>query len=129
MSAWRAGARLMAFLSGPPNYGRGTVFRERVVEHPRHFDQPVVFDPTFPDAFLPQALPPFGTPPIPNGGLSGPPEVWFLGCHPLNRFAQTPVLQNRHLADLSCLPIYRDLGQVKMQRTLAVPIILADINQ
>lgn len=54
-----AGARVMAFLAGPPDYGRGAVLRPAPRTLPPADSGPPLFDPTFPDvnpyAFVPLA--------------------------------------------------------------------------
>eukprot|EP00884_Botryococcus_braunii_P002587 jgi/Botrbrau1/12329/Bobra.4_3s0002.2 len=44
-----AGARLMAFLSGPPNFGRGSIMKERTENRPVHDPDSLTFNATFPD--------------------------------------------------------------------------------
>ena len=55
----RAGARVLAFLAGPPDYGRGAVLRPAPRTLPPADSGPPLFDPTFPDvnpyAFVPLA--------------------------------------------------------------------------
>ena len=52
-----AGARVLAFLAGPPDYGRGAVLRPASRPLPSAASGPPLFDPTFPDvnpyAFVP----------------------------------------------------------------------------
>ena len=50
---------MLAFLAGPPDYGRGAVLRPRAQLLPSAPSGPALFDPTFPDvnpyAFVPMA--------------------------------------------------------------------------
>ncbi len=46
----RAGARVMAFLAGPPDYARGAVLRQPPTRLPSASSGPTMFDPAFPDS-------------------------------------------------------------------------------
>jgi len=46
----RAGARVMAFLAGPPDYARGAVLRRPPARLPSASSGPTMFDPAFPDS-------------------------------------------------------------------------------